>query len=195
MWRGFVVEVKLHGLGVGVASPRQPSRWALSVREKFFLKAVTIRSSWAGWRGLALMWENPSFLRRLPTKRSWTATPNPDALEVGSSPAHNAVPIAIRNGLDDHGELGQLLSRQARLGTYRPIVDKPFQPTSSPALKRYGPNRSICQSMPPILAADSRFIPSLTAAKDRSRRLWFTSFDRRASSRSPQPNSPLAISR
>ena len=32
-----------------------------------FLKAVTIRSSWAGWRGLALMWEKPSFLRSLPT--------------------------------------------------------------------------------------------------------------------------------
>src|ERR1700741_4040682 len=34
--------------------------------------------------------------------------------------------------------------------------------------------------MPPILAAAPRSIPSLTPANDRSRRLWLTSFDRRA---------------
>ena len=32
-----------------------------------FLKASTICSSWAGWRGRALMWEKPSFLRSFPT--------------------------------------------------------------------------------------------------------------------------------
>ena len=32
-----------------------------------FLNASTIRSSWAGCRGLALMCEKPSFLRSFPT--------------------------------------------------------------------------------------------------------------------------------
>ena len=32
-----------------------------------FLKAATIRSSWAGWRGLALTWEKPSVLSSFPT--------------------------------------------------------------------------------------------------------------------------------
>ena len=32
-----------------------------------------------------------------------------DALEVDPSPAHDAVLLAIRPGLDDRGELGQLL--------------------------------------------------------------------------------------
>jgi hypothetical protein len=32
-----------------------------------FLNASMIRASWAGWRGRALMWEKPSFLRSLPT--------------------------------------------------------------------------------------------------------------------------------
>jgi len=32
-----------------------------------FLNASTIRSSCAGWRGLALMWEKPSFFRSVPT--------------------------------------------------------------------------------------------------------------------------------
>ena len=36
----------------------------------------------------------------------------------------------------------------------------------------------------PIFAAPPRSIPSLTAASDRGRRLWLTSFDRRANARS-----------
>jgi hypothetical protein len=32
-----------------------------------FLNASTIRSSCAGWRGLALMWEKPIFFRSVPT--------------------------------------------------------------------------------------------------------------------------------
>ena len=45
-------------------------------------------------------------------------------LEVGPSPAHDAVRLAIRPGLDDGGELGQLRSRQARLGALGPVVDQ-----------------------------------------------------------------------
>jgi hypothetical protein len=45
-------------------------------------------------------------------------------------------------------------------------------------------SRSVWRSMPPIFAAAVRSIPSQTAARDRRRRLWLTSFDRRASLRS-----------
>jgi hypothetical protein len=38
-----------------------------------------------------------------------------DALEVHPSPAHDPVLLTIRPSFDDGGELGQLLSRQARL--------------------------------------------------------------------------------
>ena len=34
---------------------------------EIFLNASTIRSSCAGWRGLALMWEKPIFFRSVPT--------------------------------------------------------------------------------------------------------------------------------
>ena len=50
-----------------------------------------------------------------------------DPLEVDPPPAHDAVPLAIRAGLDDLRELGQLLRRQTRLGTLRPIVDEPVR--------------------------------------------------------------------
>ncbi len=41
-----------------------------------FLNAVTVAASWPGWRGRALMCEKPSFLRSVPTWRSWYSTPN-----------------------------------------------------------------------------------------------------------------------
>ena len=46
---------------------RQAFEMGLQRARKVFLKASTIRSSCAGWRGRALMWEKPSFLRSFPT--------------------------------------------------------------------------------------------------------------------------------
>ena len=46
---------------------RQAVEMGAQRAREVFLKASTIRSSWAGWRGRALMWEKPSFLRSLPT--------------------------------------------------------------------------------------------------------------------------------
>src|SRR5258708_4832861 len=47
-----------------------------------------------------------------------------DALEVDPPPAHDAVDLTIRTGLDDLREPSQLLRRKARLGTLRPVVDE-----------------------------------------------------------------------
>ncbi len=46
---------------------RQAVEMGAQRAREVFLKASTICSSWAGWRGRALMWEKPSFLRSLPT--------------------------------------------------------------------------------------------------------------------------------
>jgi hypothetical protein len=104
-----------------------------------------------------------------------------DAFKVDPSPAHHAVDLAIWPGLDNLRELSQLLRRKARLGTLRPVVDEPSGPE---ALKRWTQSRNVCRSMPPIFAAEPRSIPSRTAASDNSRRLWLTSFERRANDRS-----------
>ena len=46
---------------------RQAVEMGAQRAREVFLNASTIRSSWAGWRGRALMWEKPSFFRSLPT--------------------------------------------------------------------------------------------------------------------------------
>src|SRR5580692_6960028 len=66
-----------------------------------------------------------------------------------------------------------------------------MRPSGPDPLKRWTQSRKVWRSIPPIFAAAPRSIPSLTAASDRSRRLWLTFFDRRANA---QPNNPLAIS-
>ena len=48
-----------------------------------------------------------------------------DALEVDPPPAHDAILLTIRTSFDDLRQLGQLLRRQARLWTIRPVVDAP----------------------------------------------------------------------
>jgi hypothetical protein len=45
----------------------QAFEMSLQRAREVFLNASTIRSSCAGWRGRALMWEKPSFLRSFPT--------------------------------------------------------------------------------------------------------------------------------
>ena len=46
---------------------RQAFKMSLQRAREVFLKASTILSSCAGWRGLALMWEKPIFFRSVPT--------------------------------------------------------------------------------------------------------------------------------
>jgi hypothetical protein len=93
-----------------------------------------------------------------------------DALQVDPAPAHHAVHDPVRAGLDEFGDLGALLCREACSGP----LDQPSSRPSGPcALNRCTQSRSVCRSMPPIRAACVRFMPSTTAASDRSRRLWF----------------------
>ena len=44
-----------------------------------------------------------------------------DALEVHAPPPHDGVDVPVGTGLDDLGQLRQLLRRQARLWPARPI--------------------------------------------------------------------------
>ena len=46
---------------------RQAVEMGAQRAREVFLNAATIRSSWAGCRGLALMWEKPSFFNSFPT--------------------------------------------------------------------------------------------------------------------------------
>jgi len=59
---GFILEPDLER-----RRRRQAVEMGAQRAREVFLNASTIRSSWAGWRGRALMWEKPSFLRSLPT--------------------------------------------------------------------------------------------------------------------------------
>ena len=56
-----------------------------------------------------------------------------DPLEIDPSPAHDAVFLAIRTGLDDRGQLGQLPGLQARRRAARPVIEQARRPS---ALKR-----------------------------------------------------------
>ena len=67
---------------------------------------------------------------------------------------------------------------------FGPSVQWSKRPSGPAALKRWTQSRKVWRSMPPILAAAPRSIPSRTAANDNSRRLWFASFDRFARLRS-----------
>lgn len=46
-----------------------------------------------------------------------------DPLEIDPTPAHDAVLLAVRTGLDDLRQPGQLLVGEARLGTFGPVVE------------------------------------------------------------------------
>ena len=59
---GFILEPDLER-----RRRRQAVEMGAQRAREVFLNASTIRSSWAGWRGRAPMWEKPSFLRSLPT--------------------------------------------------------------------------------------------------------------------------------
>lgn len=63
---GFVLEPDLDRLAF-----RQAGAVSVQRRGEVFLKAATVSSSLAGWRGRALTCEKPSCLRILPIVRSW----------------------------------------------------------------------------------------------------------------------------
>jgi len=86
-----------------------------------------------------------------------------DALEVYASPAHDAVPLAIRSRLDDLGECGQLLRRQARFRTIRPIVEEAFRASGVEAM------HPIAQRLP-IHPANPRGLAAVLAVADRRQR-------------------------
>ena len=59
---GFILEPDFDRRRLG-----DPLEMSFQRAREVFLNASTIRSSCAGWRGRALMWEKPSFFRSFPT--------------------------------------------------------------------------------------------------------------------------------
>ena len=57
-----------------------------------------------------------------------------DALEIDAPPPDDAIFLTVRAGLHDLRELSQLFHRQARLGTFRPVVDEALRPRSVEAV-------------------------------------------------------------
>jgi hypothetical protein len=88
-------------------------------------------------------------------------------LQINPAPAHHAMHGAVRAGLHDLRQL--LLLRRRGLPGRR----LSFSPSGPNALNRCAQSLSVCRSMPPILVASARPIPSRTAPIDSSRRLWF----------------------
>src|SRR3990170_8340381 len=74
-----------------------------------------------------------------------------------------------------------------------PLHQASLRPSGPDALNRCTQSLSVCRSMPPIFAASSRLLPSLTAASDRSRRLWLASFEALASRRSSAAEKSVRI--
>jgi hypothetical protein len=111
-----------------------------------------------------------------------------DALEVEPTPAHDAVDLTIRARLDDlPGPTSTICANRASCSAERrgfgPSVQLSRSLFGPEALKRWTQSRSVWRSIPPIFAAAPRSIPSLTAASERSRRLWLTFFDRQVDAR------------
>jgi hypothetical protein len=119
----------------------------------------------------------PSGARPSVTKRQIAIKRLRAQATIDAPPPDDAIFLTIRPGLNDLRKLSQLFLRQAWLGTFRPVVDEALRPRNVEAMN---PVAQVWRSMPPIFAAAARSIPSRTAAGDRRRRLWLTSFYRRA---------------
>ena len=106
-----------------------------------------------------------------------------DALQVDAPPAHDAVNGGVRTLLDDCGQVGLLLGRQPRWWSRRPLIEKTI------GAGRVEPVNPVAQRLA-VHAANPRGIgsvhpfPSRTAAIEKSRLLWRTSFATRARRRS-----------
>src|SRR5580700_9364409 len=57
-----------------------------------------------------------------------------DTLEIDAPPPDDAISFTVRAGLNDLRKLSQLFFRQARLGTFRPVVDEALWPRSVEAM-------------------------------------------------------------
>ena len=94
-----------------------------------------------------------------------------DAPDLNSEPSKEEKPA--QNGIFGPGSSESIrLSIEARGAVAAPA-----------GVEAMDQSRKVWRSMPPIFAASPRSIPSLTAASDRSRRLWLTVVDRRANAR------------
>ena len=89
-----------------------------------------------------------------------TETVGDDALEIDTAPAHGVLPRSEAD-LDDLRQFGHLFSRQARATPPFRLSCKRSGPA---ALKRWTRSRSVWQSIPPMVAASARLLPSRTAA-------------------------------
>src|SRR3954453_6916917 len=137
-----------------------------------FLKAATVSSSLAGWRGRALTCEKPSCLRILPIVRSWEATPKRSATICGrSTRRQRTTPCTARSGPVSTTSASCPSCSAERRGGW-PFDQLSLSPSGARSLKRCPPSPSVWRFMPPIRAASARLIPSTTAASDSRRRLW-----------------------
>src|SRR5271163_5217121 len=86
-----------------------------------------------------------------------------DTLEIDAPPPDDAIFLTVRAGLDDLRKLSQLFLRQARLGTFRPVVDEALRPRSVEAMN------PVAQRLA-VHAADLRRRASVHPVPDRRQR-------------------------
>src|SRR5271163_813485 len=106
------------------------------------------------------------FLQQLPNIARMKVDAEPlgdNPLEVNPAPAHDPVRLTLRPGLHDGRELSQLLRRQARLWTFRPVVDEALRARGVEAMD------PVAQRLA-VHAADLRRRSPIHAIPDRSQR-------------------------
>src|SRR5271170_3478317 len=86
-----------------------------------------------------------------------------DPLEIDAPPPDEAIFLTLRANLDDLRELSQLLRRQTRLGTVRPVVQQTFRTSS------VEPMDPVAQRLP-VHTADLRRPAAIHAIADRGKR-------------------------
>jgi hypothetical protein len=98
-----------------------------------------------------------------------------DTLQVDPAPADDPVHGPVRPGLDEVGDLGPLLGREARLRTFRPAVPKPVGAVGveavNPVAQRLPAHATGCQKPSRGLTAKAMapMLPRLRAAKGKTR--------------------------
>ena len=106
---------------------RQPFEMSLRARAGSFFKRLDDPPVLSRMTGACAHVGEPELLQKFADIARVEVDAEPlgdDALEINPPPAHDAIFLAIRPSLDDLCELGQLLPRQTRLGTVRPVVDQ-----------------------------------------------------------------------
>src|ERR1700734_880853 len=140
MW-GFPVwqRPRLHSISnqisIGVVSGN-PARWAFSARGKFFkplddpLVLSRMTRPGADVREAKLLQELSDIARMKVDAETF----GNDTLEIDAPPADDAICLTVRAGLHDLRKLSQLFRRQARLRTFRPVVDEALRPRNVEAM-------------------------------------------------------------